>query len=109
MLTMAINHGIVIDTRGRTSRKLNVGLEGSRIAVLSEEPLSAEKEIDASGYYVAPGFIDVHGHIDGVLYPAELSACQGVTTTVGGNCGYSPENLKEFFGFHQKQGFPIRK
>ena len=109
MLTMAINHGIVIDTRGRTSRKLNVGLEGSRIAVLSEEPLSAEREIDASGYYVAPGFIDVHGHIDGVLYPAELSACQGVTTTVGGNCGYSPKNLKEFFGFHQKQGFPIHQ
>lgn len=109
MLTMAINHGIVIDTRRKTCRKLNVGLEGSRIAVLSEEPLHGEKVIDASGYYVAPGFIDVHGHIDGELYPAELSACQGVTTTVGGNCGYSPEDLDGFFRHYQRQGFPIHQ
>lgn len=109
MLTLAINHGIVIDTRGRICRKLNVGLEGPQIAVLSEEPLCAEKVIDASGLYVSPGFIDVHGHIDGDEYPAELSACQGVTTTVGGNCGYSPADLEGFFRYQQERGFPIHQ
>ena len=74
MVTIAINHGTVVDTRERKCRKLHVGLEGSKITVLSETPLQGEKVIDASGCYVAPGFIDVHGHIDGELYPAELSA-----------------------------------
>ncbi len=109
MLTMAINHGTVIDTRKKVSRKLHIGLEGPRIAALSETPLQGERVIDASGLYVAPGFIDVHGHIDGDLYAAELSACQGVTTTVGGNCGCGPAELENFFGYYQEQGFPIHQ
>ncbi len=109
MVTIAINHGTVVDTRERKCRKLHVGLEGSKITVLSETPLQGEKVIDASGCYVAPGFIDVHGHIDGELYPAELSACQGVTTTVGGNCGYSPADLDGFFRDQEGQGFPIHQ
>ncbi len=109
MVTIAINHGTVVDTREKKCRKLHVGLEGSKVAVLSETPLEGEKVIDAAGYHVAPGFIDVHGHIDGALYPAELSACQGVTTTVGGNCGYSPADLEGFFREHEEQGFPIHQ
>ncbi len=109
MVTIAINHGTVVDTREKKCRKLHVGLEGSRVAVLSETPLQGERVIDASGCYVSPGFIDVHGHIDGELYPAELSACQGVTTTVGGNCGYSPADLELFFRTQEEQGFPIHQ
>lgn len=109
MINIAINHGIVVDTREKKCRKLHVGLDGSKIAVLSETPLQGEKIIDASGCYVAPGFIDVHGHIDGSLYPAELSACQGVTVTVGGNCGLSPADLDAFFCTQEEQGFPIHQ
>ncbi len=109
MFTIAINHGLVIDTRNKKCRKLHVGLNGSKIAALSETPLQGKKIIDAAGCYVSPGFIDVHGHIDGVVYPAELSACQGVTTTVGGNCGCSPADLGRFFKEQERQGFPIHQ
>jgi N-acyl-D-aspartate/D-glutamate deacylase len=52
--------------------------------------------IDASGLSVAPGFIDVHTHLDFLLpSPRHVEALeswarQGVTTIVAGNCGFSP-------------------
>lgn len=109
MLTTAINHGIVIDVVEKKQKKLNVGILGDKIVALSEEPLEADRVVDASGLIVSPGFIDVHGHIDGDLYAGELSACQGITTTIGGNCGYSPVNLREFFDQQDASGFPIHQ
>jgi len=51
----------------------------------------AEKEIDAAGRGVAPGFIDLHSHSDFTLLvdPRASSAVhQGVTTEIVGNCGF---------------------
>ena len=48
-------------------------------------------EIDATGLYVAPGFIDIHSHSDYTLLvdPRAMSAIyQGVTLEVVGNCGF---------------------
>jgi len=48
--------------------------------------------IDVSGFYVSPGFIDVHSHSDLTLlvHPeAESAISQGVTTVISGNCGFS--------------------
>jgi N-acyl-D-amino-acid deacylase len=60
---------------------------------------SAEKEIDATGLVVAPGFIDVHTHADEVaeMPLAENFVRMGVTTIVAGNCGGSALNIKRFF------------
>lgn len=109
MLTTAINNGVIIDVIENKLKKLNIGITGDRIVELSEEPLKAEQMIDASGLLVSPGFIDVHGHVDGDLYAGELCACQGITTTVGGNCGYSPADLGRFFREQDEQGFPIHQ
>lgn len=109
MLTTAINYGQVIDTRRKEKVQLNVGIREGKIVELSQTPLQAEQVIDASGLIVAPGFIDVHGHIDGNLYAGRLSACQGVTTTIGGNCGYCPVDMREFFEGQEKNGFPIHQ
>ena len=55
----------------------------------------APREIDATGLAVAPGFIDLHSHSDWVLPIADHGQIlkpfllQGVTTFVGGNCGFS--------------------
>ena len=71
--------------------------------------MKAERVIDASGLTVSPGFIDVHSHVDGDNYAGILSVCQGITTTIGGNCGCSPVNLGEFFQEQEKRGFPIHQ
>ncbi len=54
----------------------------------------AEKTIDANKLYVAPGFIDLHTHVDRGMYFPENRAClnylkQGVTSVVVGQCGRS--------------------
>lgn len=109
MYTLAINNGNVIDVRAKRTEKVNIGIQDGIIAELSKQPLQAERIIDASGLCVSPGFIDVHGHIDGYFYSGELSACQGVTTTVGGNCGYCPIDMKSFFEEQDRKGFPINQ
>jgi len=64
---------------------------------------SAEEVIDASGLFVAPGFIDIHNHSDTSIFLAPTAdnyVTQGVTTILVGNCGYTPapvtDNNKEF-------------
>lgn len=105
----AINHGTVIDTVNRTSSRLNIKIEDGKITALSTEIFHGDVEIDAGGLYVSPGFIDAHGHVDGHLYAGELSACQGITTTVGGNCGLSPVDMKAFFEKQEEEGFYIHQ
>lgn len=109
MYDLVINGGLVIDTSKKTSAALNIGIDGGKISCVSERQLDGEVCIDASGKYVCPGFIDVHGHIDGHFYSGELSACQGITTTVGGNCGLSPLDIGEFFRQQTAGGFYINQ
>lgn len=55
-----------------------------------------EKEIDAKGLILAPGFIDVHGHSEYSLLAnpyAESKIFQGITTEICGNCGFSAAPL----------------
>ena len=57
-----INHGRVIDPLTGLDAIRHIGIEGDRIVNISEKPITGEKNIDASGLIVAPGFIDYHWH-----------------------------------------------
>ena len=83
----------LIDGSGGPSRTGDLGVRGDRIAVLGDAgDARGAVEIDASGFVLAPGFIDSHAHDDlPLLLEPDLEAkvSQGVTTTVNGNCGFS--------------------
>jgi N-acyl-D-amino-acid deacylase len=87
---LVIRGGVVYDGTGAESREADVGVKDGRIAAIgSLEP--SEREIDAVGLAVAPGFIDIHSHSDYTLLvdPRAISAIhQGVTTEIVGNCGF---------------------
>jgi N-acyl-D-amino-acid deacylase len=105
--------GKVIDGTGSASFDGSVLIDGDRIeAVLKGKEVSpdADTVIDATGYAIAPGFIDMHSHMDWSLpldeHPQFLKCFleQGVTTLVGGNCGFSPAPVtSETFGLLEKE------
>lgn len=110
MLDLLIVDGLLIDPERRTATPGYVGIEHGRIACTgSGSTPPARAVIDAAGHMVCPGFIDVHGHLDGDVRTGMLSLHQGVTTTVGGNCGYSPDDLEVFFARQEALGYPIHQ
>lgn len=109
MVDIRIENGRVIDPETRTSYYANLAIKDGLIFEISENVLPAKRVIDAGGLCVCPGFIDVHGHLDGYNYGAQLSLRQGITTTVGGNCGLSPDDFGAFFQQYSMTGFPVHQ
>jgi N-acyl-D-aspartate/D-glutamate deacylase len=89
----------VIDGSGAARTHSDVAIKDGKIAAVAAPGEAADsaaaREIDAAGLVVAPGFIDLHSHSDWVNPIPEHASIlapflrQGVTTFVGGNCGFS--------------------
>ncbi|MEW6614616.1 MAG: D-aminoacylase [Thermodesulfobacteriota bacterium] len=93
MFDIVISNGNIIDGSGRLPYRGSIGIKGDMILKIdSGNSLSGKTIIDAGGMVVSPGFVDIHGHSDYFLLvnpQAESKVRQGVTTEIGGNCGYS--------------------
>lgn len=98
-----IKHGKIIDGAGNPWFYGDIGINNDKIIKigdLSSNP--AGKIIDAAGLVVAPGFIDVHTHIEGdekKTPTADNFIYDGVTTVITGNCGDSEVDIKRYFHF----------
>lgn len=96
-----IRNGKIIDGSGNSWYMGDLAIKDGKIISIGKNlSVTAIKTIDAKGLVVAPGFIDVHGHIEsGVLaHPfAGNYLYDGVTTVITGNCGGSETDLPTYF------------
>src|SRR3954463_5262302 len=90
MPDLVVRGGTVVDGTGAPARTADVAIDGGRIVEVGKVDARGDREIDADGHLVTPGFVDIHTHYDGqvtwdpVLAPSSL---HGVTSLVMGNCG----------------------
>src|SRR5688572_18756567 len=97
MHDIAIRGGVVVDGTGAPARRGDIGISDGRVTAVGEVG-SARRTIEADGQVVAPGFVDVHTHIDAqVCWDTTLSPSplHGVTTMLAGNCGFTLAPINE--------------
>ncbi len=95
---LLIQNARVVDGTGSPWFRSDVAINNGRIVDIGVDlNIDANQTIDAAGRVVAPGFIDVHTHVESSdsreglqrLPRADNYLLDGVTTIVTGNCGGS--------------------
>lgn len=84
---LVIRNGRIVDGSGNPWFYGDLAVRGDRIAAVGRISKKGDREIDAKGLIVAPGFIDMHSHSDLLLLEdgdAQSKIRQGVTTEVLG-------------------------
>jgi N-acyl-D-amino-acid deacylase len=92
-----VRHGTVVDGTGAPRYRADVAIAGGSIARVGDlANARAEVDIDATGLFVAPGFINVHSHAtpDGLMTAANMLT-QGVTTEILNADGSGPIDLND--------------
>ena len=96
-----IKNGKILDGTGNNWYYADIAVKDGRIVLIQKQINAvASKLIDAKGLVVAPGFIDVHTHIEGdeLKTPtADNFIFDGVTTVIAGNCGASNIDMGKYF------------
>jgi N-acyl-D-aspartate/D-glutamate deacylase len=97
MLDLLIVNGLVVDGTGANPVHANIGIEGDHVVAVGEVDAPAARTVNADGLVVSPGFVDPHTHYDAQLFwdpMATPSVWHGVTSVIGGNCGFTLAPLK---------------
>jgi N-acyl-D-amino-acid deacylase len=84
---LVVRHARVLDGTGNPWFYADVGVKGDRIGRIGRISETGKREIDGTGLYLTPGFIDMHSHSDYTLLVdgnAESKIRQGVTTEILG-------------------------
>jgi N-acyl-D-amino-acid deacylase len=96
-----ITNGKIIDGTGNNWYYGNIAIKDGKIINMGKAINGTSKKIiDATGLIIAPGFIDVHTHLEGDEFKEPLATnfiLDGVTTCITGNCGNSNVDLKKYF------------
>lgn len=101
----------VVDGSGNPWYRADVAVSNGRIAAIGKlDGAKATQVIEAAGRVLAPGFIDVHTHVESGVErspAAENFLRDGVTTVITGNCGGSQLQLKDWFAKLEKSGLGV--
>ena len=98
---LVITNARIVDGAGNPWFKGSIAVKDGRIARVGRfGPENAKRIIDAKNNIVAPGFIDVHTHVEDIYDNprAENFIRMGVTSLITGNCGGSELDVKGFLG-----------
>jgi N-acyl-D-aspartate/D-glutamate deacylase len=109
---VVIRNGRVLDGEGNPWIRADVAIQGGRFVKIGKIAGRGRTEIDASGKYVSPGWIDMMDQSGGVLPRnglAENKLQEGVTTAIGGEGGtpVPAGRVKEYFTSLERQGISI--
>jgi N-acyl-D-amino-acid deacylase len=108
---LVITHGRIVDGTGNPWFEADIAVKNGRIIEIGRiDPSRAVKTISAKGLIIAPGFIDIHTHIEssiGALPTADNFLRMGVTSAVTGNCGGSALKMGEWFKGLEEKGISI--
>ena len=109
---IVIRGGRVLDGAGNPWILADVAIRDGRIQRVGHVPERGAREIDAAGYYVSPGWIDMMDQSGGVLLRnglAENKVHMGVTTAIGGEGGTPTpaEGIGDYFARLEEQGISI--
>lgn len=111
-LDLLIVNGTVVDGTGSPPRVCDLAIRDGKVVGLGGWRFFLSKpklRIDAEGKIVAPGFIDVHTHVEpniptsSPFVPANFLR-QGVTTLITGNCGRSRTDIAGLLNGLEKHG-----
>ncbi len=98
-----ITNGKIIDGTGNSWYYGNIAIKDGKIIKIGRDiNFTATNTIDAKGLIIAPGFIDVHTHLEGdeAREPNATSfILDGVTTCITGNCGSSEINIRKYLNW----------
>ncbi len=99
---LLLKDGLIVDGTGTTAYFGDLLISGDRIETVTPGKIDFKgPAIDCRKMVVAPGFIDCHSHMDWVLpMPGRMELKtpfteQGVTTVVGGNCGFGVAGFRK--------------
>lgn len=98
---LVLANATIVDGTGAARYSGSVAISGDRIVRVAREQIpasQAKRTIDVKGHVVAPGFIDLHAHLEPLfeMPDAESAARQGVTLALGGPDGGGPYPFKAY-------------